>query len=99
MFVVREMMHCKPGKVGEMVKRFKQMMPLMKEAGFTTMPRVMTDVAGEPFWTIVWEQDVESVEQYMEASRQAMSDPRMQTIMEGYHDIVVSGKREIFKLE
>ena len=99
MFVVREIMYCKPGKVGEMVNRFKQMVPLMKDAGFTTPPRVMTDVTGERFWTIVWEQDVENLEQYMTISRQAMGDPRLQKIMEGYHEAVVSGKREIFKLE
>jgi len=99
MFVVRELMHCKPGKVGEMVKRFKQMAPVMKELGFATPPRVMTDVTGEPFWTIVWEQDVPNLEQYMEMSRQTMADPRLQKIMEGYHDFVVSGKREIYKLE
>ena len=43
MYVVRELMYCKPGKVGEMVKRFKQMEPLMKEAGFGAV-RVMTPV-------------------------------------------------------
>ena len=29
MFLVREIMHCKSGKAGELVKRFKQMGPLM----------------------------------------------------------------------
>ena len=99
MYVVRELMHCKPGKVGEMTQRFKQMAPLLKEAGFAAPPRIMTDVSGEPFWTIVWEQDVDNVEQYLQVTRQAMGDPRLQKIMEGYHEAVVSGKREIFKLE
>src|SRR5258706_10683888 len=99
MFVVREIMYCKPGKVGEMVKRFKQMEPIMKEMGQTAPVRVMTDVTGEQFWTIVWEQETPSLEQYLEGMRKGSSDPRMQKIMEGYHDIVVSGKREIYKLE
>lgn len=99
MFLVREIMHCKPGKVGEMVKRFKQMEPLMREAGFTGPVRVMTDVSGEPFWTIVWEQEVPTLEQYLEATRQTMSDARVQKIMQGYHEFVQSGKREIYKLE
>jgi hypothetical protein len=98
MFLVREIMYCKPGKVGEMIKRFKQMEPLAKEAG-QSPARVMTDVSGEQFWTLVWEQETPNLEKYMEGMRQAMTDPRMQKIMEGYHDLVVSGKREIYKVE
>jgi hypothetical protein len=99
MYVVREIMHCKPGKVGEMVKRFKQMEPIMKELGQTGPARVMTDMSGEQFWTIVWEQETANLEQYVEMARQSMSDPRLQKIMTGYHDFVVSGKREIYKVE
>ena len=44
MFLVREIMHCKPGKVGELVKRFKQMEPLMKELGAAGPVRIMTDM-------------------------------------------------------
>lgn len=99
MFLVREIMYCKPGKVGEMIKRFKQMEPIMKESGYTAPPKVMTDVSGEQFWTLVWEQETPSLEQYLEVTRQAMSDPRLQKIMAGYHDFVVSGKREIYKVE
>ena len=99
MYVIREIMYCKPGKVGELAKKFKQLVPLMKEQGMTNPPRVMTDFTGEQFWTIVWEQDVESLDKYVEMMRQGPSDPRAQQIMAGYHDLVVSGKREIFKLE
>jgi hypothetical protein len=99
MYVVREIMHCKPGKVGEMVKRFKQLEPLMKEAGMTEPQRIMTDMSGECFWTVVAEQNVGSLEQYLDMSRQAMTDPRMQKIMQGYHELVESGRREIFKVE
>ena len=99
MYVIREIMHCKPGKAGEMVKRFKQMEPLMKEVGMTEPQRIMTDMSGECFWTVVAEQNVPSLEQYLEMSRQTMTDPRVQKIMQGYHDLVESGRREIFKVE
>ena len=99
MYVVRELMYCKPGKVGEMVKRFKAMAPLMKEAGYTGPIRVITDMSGEQFWTIVWEQEVESLDKYVEFVRQGASDPRAQKIMQGYHDLVDGGKREIYKVE
>jgi hypothetical protein len=98
MYVIREIMYCKPGKVGEMIKRFKAMEPLMKEAG-QSAPKVMTDVTGEQFWTLVWEQETPSVDEYMKGMQQAGSDQRMQQIMQGYHDLVMSGKREIYKVE
>jgi hypothetical protein len=99
MYVIREIMHCKPGKAGEMVKRFKQMEPLMKEVGMTEPQRIMTDMSGECFWTVVAEQTVPNLEQYLEMSRTTMTDPRVQKIMQGYHDLVESGRREIFKVE
>ena len=92
-------MHCKPGKAGELVKRFKQTQPLMAEMGFTEPQRVMTDTSGERYWTVVSEQPVESLEQYLELSRQTMTDPRVQKIMQGYHEFVESGRREIYKIE
>ena len=99
MYVIREIMHCKPGKAGEMVKRFKQMEPLMKEVGMTEPQRVMTDMSGECFWTVVAEQVVPNLEKYLDLSRQTMTDPRAQKIMQGYHDLIESGRREIFKVE
>jgi hypothetical protein len=47
MYLVREIMHCKPGKASELVKRFKQMEPFMREAGFKESQRVLTDMSGE----------------------------------------------------
>jgi hypothetical protein len=99
MLLVREIMYCKPGKVGELVKRFKQMEPLMKEMGQTTPSRMMTDVSADQFWMLVWEQETESLEKYMADMQKGSSDPRFQKIMEGYHDLVISGKREIYKIE
>ena len=98
MFVVREIMYCKPGKVGELLKKFKQMEPLMKEAG-QAAPRVMTDITGEQFWTLVWEQETPSLEEYLKGMQDAAKDQRFQKIMDGYHDLVLSGKREIYKVE
>ena len=98
MYLVREIMYCKPGKVGELLKKFKQMEPLMKEAN-QPAPRVMTDVSGEQFWTLVWEQETPSLEQYLKDMQEAMKDQRMQKIMDGYHDLVLKGKREIYKVE
>ncbi len=99
MFLVREIMHCRPGKAGELVKRFKQLEPLMKEMGAKEPQRVMTDMSGERFWTVVSEVSVDSLENYLQLTRQTMTDPRAQKIMQGYHELVESGRREIYKVE
>ena len=99
MYLIREIMHCKPGKAGELVKRFKQMEPLMREIGFKEPSRVTTDMSGERYWTVVSEHAVETLEQYLDLTRQTMTDPRVQKIMQGYHEFVESGKREIYKIE
>ena len=60
--------------------------------------RVMTDVSGERYWTIVAEFEVESFDKFMDMSR----SPEMKEIeplMKGYHDHVDHGRREIYKLE
>ena len=99
MFLIREIMHCRPGKAGELVKRFKQLEPLMKELGFNQPQRVLTDMSGERYWTVVSEQQVEHLQEYLDGSRTMMGDLRAQKIMQGYHEFVESGRREIFKIE
>ena len=61
--------------------------------------RVMTDMSGARYWTVVSEQVVETLEDHLKMSRQTMTDSRIQNIMKGYHELVESGSREIFKIE
>ena len=98
MYVIRDVMNCKPGKVGEMVKKFKAMSPVLEKHGQSSM-RVMTDVAGEPYWTVVGEFEVPSLEKFQELMSASMSDPEGRKAMEGYHELVMTGRREIFKIE
>ena len=48
MFVIREVLHCKPGKVRQMLEKFGHISAVLKELGQEPM-RLMTDVTGEPF--------------------------------------------------
>jgi hypothetical protein len=101
MYVVREIMHCKPGKVRPMVEKFQALNKLIKESGASGMSnmRLMTDVSAERFWTIVAETDVANLEEHEQATRKMMADPRFQEVMKGYHDLVEDGRREIYTLE
>lgn len=98
MLLIREVMHCKPGKVRPLVDKFLAMAKLGEQKGWGTM-RVMTDVSGERYWTLVAEMEVPSLEAFM-AMGQGEDDGReFEDIMKGYHDLVESGRREIYNIE
>jgi hypothetical protein len=102
MLLIREIMYCKPGKVRPMVDKFLAMSRLNEKAGMGSM-RVMTDFCGERYWTIVSEFEVPSMQAFEEMMQgKGMSAEMMkefETIMTGYHDLVVKGRREIFRIE
>jgi hypothetical protein len=98
MLIVRDIMYCKPGKVRPMVEKFQAMRRLGEKMGFGSM-RIMTDVCAERYWTIVVEIEVESVDAFAETSQKAMQNKDFQEVMKGYHDLVDSGRREVYTLE
>jgi len=98
MFLVRDIMYCKPGQARPMVQKFLQLNKLGPQAGFGPM-RVMTDVSAERYWTVVSEMEVESLEKYAEMTRKSMEMKEFQDAMKGYHDHVVEGRRKIYQIE
>lgn len=98
MYLVRDIMYCKPGQVRPMVDKFKKLSKVMKKMGFTTL-RIMTDVSAERYWTVVSEQEVKNLDEYAEMSRKAMTNKDLEKVMKGYHDLIQSGRREIYKVE
>ena len=98
MFLVRDIMYCKPGQARPMVQKFLALNKLGPQVGFRQM-RVMTDVSAERYWTVVSEMEVESLEKFAEMTRKAMEVKEFQDAMKGYHDHVESGRREIYQIE
>jgi hypothetical protein len=98
MYVIREVLNCKPGKVRQMVEKFRSISTVLKEMGQEPM-RLLTDVAGEPFWTIIAEAKVEKIDDFFAMEHALMSNATLQKVMADYHDLVVSGRREIYRLE
>jgi len=102
MYIIREVMYCKPGKVKPMVEKFLAMSKLSEKVGMPRM-RVMTDFCAERYWTIVAEmevKDLQSFEQMMSNPQGSADDMKQfEELMKGYHDLVDYGKREIYKLE
>ena len=102
MYLIREIMYCKPGKVRPMVEKFLAMSKLSEKVGMPRM-RVMTDFCAEQYWTVVAEMEVADLaafEKMMSSPQGSAEDiKKFEEVMKGYHDLVDRGKREIFKLE
>jgi hypothetical protein len=99
MMLVREIMHCKPGKVRPLLDKFLAMNRIMEKSGMGKM-RIMTDIAGERYWTLVSEMEVESLDQFMSMAGMSPEDAKeFEKIMQGYHDLVDFGRRELYKIE
>lgn len=102
MYLVRDIMYCKPGKVRAMVEKFTAMSKLSERMGMPKM-RIMTDMCAERYWTVVSEMEVESLKAFEEmmAMPQGSSEDtkEFEKAMAGYHDLVDYGKREIYKIE
>jgi hypothetical protein len=98
MYVIREVLHCKPGKVRQMVEKFRAISQVLKEVGQEPL-RLLTDVTGEPFWTIVAEAEVERIDDFFTFEQQLMANEALRKTMADYHDLVESGRREIYRIE
>jgi hypothetical protein len=102
MLLIREIMYCKPGKVRPMVEKFLAMSKLGVKMGMPPM-QVMTDFCAERYWTIVAQMEVASVEEFermMQGGGQdAAAMKEMEALMKDYHELVESGRREIYRIE
>ena len=98
MYVIREVLHCKPGKVRQMAEKFRAISHALQEMGHEPM-RLLTDVTGEPFWTIVAEAKVEKIDDFFAVEQKLTANETVAKAMADYHDLVESGRREIFRVE
>ena len=98
MYLIREIMFCKPGKVRPMLEKFRAMAKLGEKSGMPKM-RIMTDVSADRYWMLVAEMETDSIDQFMKMETSDEDAKEFEKIMEGYHDLVDHGRREIYKIE
>ena len=80
MYVIREVLNCRPGKVREMVEKFKAISTVLEEIGHEPL-RLLTDVTGEPFWTVVAEVKVEAIDDFFAVERQLTTNATLAKTM------------------
>ena len=98
MYVIREVLNCKPGKVRQMVEKFRGISTVLEQMGQEPL-RVLTDVTGEPYWTIVAEARVEKIDDFFAMEQKLTTIETLRKTMADYLDLVDRGRREIYRLE
>ena len=102
MLLVREVFHCKPGKVKPLIEKSLKMARLSEDNGMGKM-KIMSDFCGDQYWTVVYEMEVANLQAFEDMmSGKGMSEEvgkEFEKIMEGYHDLIDHGHRQIYKLE
>jgi len=98
MYIIRDVLSCKPGKVRELKDKFRTLSAALQETGRPPL-RLLTDVSGEPFWTLIAEVTVQTVDEFFSIEETLMSKEPVQKAMAGYHELVESGRREIYRVE
>jgi hypothetical protein len=98
MYIIREVVRCQPGKVKPMLEKFRVIASVMRDMGHADL-RLLTDVSGEPFWTLVAEVTVDRIDDFFALEERLMANDALRKTMGDYHELVDSGRREIYRLE
>jgi hypothetical protein len=98
MYIIREVLSCKPGKVRPLMDKFRTLSAAIEKTGRPPI-RLLTDVSGEQFWTLIAEVSVGSVDEFFSVEGELMADESVRNAMAGYHDLVEKGRREIYRVE
>ena len=98
MYIIREVLSCKPGQVRPLLDRFRALSAALEKTGRPPI-RLLTDVSGERFWTMIAEVSVPTVDEFFSVEQSMMADESVRHAMAGYHDLVEVGRREIYRVE
>ena len=96
MILVHDIFVCKPGNASKMAKLFKEVMANNKE-----LVHIMTDMTGQ-FNRVIMVTRYDSLTAYEQSWKKYEEDTaemkKMKEMMKGYHEMYLSGSREIYKV-
>lgn len=97
MIIVHDIFICKPGQASKLAKKFKEAM-----AGMNEMVHIMTDLTGQ-FNKVVMVSQYESLSAFEQSFKKYMEQSdevkKVQEAMAGYHDMYLTGSREIYQVQ
>ncbi len=93
MIIVRETFTAKPGCASKLAAQLKGAL----EAAMPGRARVLTDLIG-PFNTVVLETAAGSVGEFETELARVMADEALRVKMQGYTDLYLTGRREVYRV-
>ena len=95
MIIVHDIFVCKPGNASKLAKLFKEVM-----SGNPEFVQVMTDMTGQ-YNRVISVSQYENLTAYEESWKRYEQDTeamkKMNEAMKGYHEMYLTGSREIYK--
>jgi len=96
MIHVHDIFICKPGNASKFAKMFKEVMAENAE-----LVNILTDMVGE-YNKVIMVTRYESLAAYEESFKKYMQDSeemkKMKELMKGYHELYLTGSREIYQV-
>jgi len=97
MIVVRDIFHLKFGQSKEAIAIWKQLLDVLRGEGFATA-RMLTDLAGGRYYTVVLETSFDSLTEWEKASKAVKANKKWRAIYEKLFPLTESGRREILSV-
>ena len=96
MIIIHDTVICKPGNASKLAKKFKEAMSGMEE-----LVNIMTDMTGQ-YNKVVMVTQYENLAEYEKSwekySKDSEQMKKMAELMADYHEMYLTGSREIFKV-
>lgn len=96
MIIVHDIFVCKPGNASKLAKLFKEAME-----GVAEMETIMTDITGA-YNRVIMVSKYENLTAYEKSFEKYMQDSeemkKMKEKMQGYHEMYLTGSREIYRV-
>ena len=100
MIVVRDVFRLKFGQSKDATALWKQAVGVLKNAGFTDAKsiRILTDLVGSPYYTIVLESTFESAAAWEKSSMAVRANPEWKAIYAKIAALTETGHREMLSV-
>ena len=98
MYLMREVYQAARGKAPEVIAAFRVLDGFFEQAGYQNR-RIFVDYSG-PMDTVVYECELESLDQYFEMERGVYVEPDADTqaLIDAFNQNAISGHREIYEV-
>ncbi|HEX2249201.1 MAG TPA: NIPSNAP family protein [Gemmatimonadales bacterium] len=98
MILVRDVFRLKFGKAREAVAVSKEGMEVWRRAGFSGPVRILTDLVGPSYYTLILESTYDNLAEYERVERTALAANEWKRWYQKFVPLAESGHREIFTI-